>query len=302
MTLVWERALARGRSELRALAEYYVLPGLVALLPWRLGVRLCRRFAAWTPLYRMEWQPALAEADRCLQITDADQWALRFRFNRLVDHADFWRALVRPMRRLLSDMDVLTDWPRLSGPAVGAFFHCGANFPAVYSLRCSGASASVLAGRFSRRSMGGAFAGYWYGRMRIAQLQRASGGPLIYAPRTVQQSVAALAAGRWVIGTPDVPPSETRISVPVQLFGRTGFMPEGLLLIARKAGVPVVIFTLTLDFDSGRRELRVWGPFDPHDPTLMQRIAETWESLIREKSWGFTLWPAMPAFFRPPLG
>ena len=168
------------------------------------------------------------------------------------------------------------------------------------ALHMSGPRASVLAGRFSPGAMGGAWLGYLYGHMRLRELARASGGPLIYAPRTVQQSLEALQAGRWVIGTPDVPPSETRMSVPVQLFGRTGYMPEGLLLIARKAAVPVVTFTLGLDFDSGRRDLRIFGPFDANDPELMQRIADTWEGLIREKSWGFTLWPAMPAFFAEP--
>ena len=66
---------------------------------------------------------------------------------------------------------------------------------------------------------------------------------------------------------------------------------------ARDAGVPVVIFTLALDLTDGRRELRVHGPFDSADPALRQRIASYWEGLLKEKSWGFSLWPMMPAYF-----
>jgi hypothetical protein len=68
--------------------------------------------------------------------------------------------------------------------------------------------------------------------------------------------------------------------------------------IARRAGVPVVIFTCGLNLDDGRRDLRVSPPLDPHDPALRQRIVDYWEGLIREQPWAFTLWPAMPAFFR----
>ena len=291
------RWTVRLAVEWRALIELYLLPALVGLLPQRQGAALGRRLARIDWLYRAEWTPALAQAPAFVTIDDHAEWAQRYRFTRLIDHADFYRSLLRSRASLVAELGGDGRWPSLPGGAVGVFFHWCANLPAVYSLAQSSVNSSVLAGRFSRRSMGGALLGYWYGRIRIDQLERASGGPLIYAPRTVQQSLQALAAGRWVIGTPDVPPSETRIAVPVDLFDRRGHMPEGLLLIARQAAVPVVIFTLALDYDSGRRELQVLGPFDPADPALMQRIASLWESLIREKSWGFTLWPAMPAFF-----
>jgi len=290
------------RLECRSLFELFILPALSLLMPWPLAYRVLRRVARYPGLYEAEWKPALAQALSLglVQIDDPLDWAWRYRTCRLVDHADYWLSRLRRESWLRRHADRRGEWPVLQGAAVGAFFHWCAGMWGVRALLAAGYPSSVLAGRFSKRSMGGARVGYLYGHMRSRELARASGGPLIYAPRTVQQSLAALAAGRWVIGTPDVPPSETRMSVPVRLFGRTGYMPEGLLLIARKAAVPVVIFTLGLDFDSGRRDLRVFGPFDANDPDLMQRIADTWEGLIREKSWGFTLWPAMPAFFAKP--
>ncbi len=292
------------RLELRSLVEHFLLPSLALFLPWPLAFRLLRRLARYPGLYEEEWRPALAQAQALglVPIDDPLDWAWRFRTCRLVDHADYWLSRLRSRRWLDRHVDHRDAWPTIEGPAVGAFFHWCAGMWGIRDLHAAGPRSSVLAGRFTPTAMGGAWLGFLYGHIRLNELARASGGPLIYAPRTVQQSLAALAAGRWVVGTPDVPPSETRIAAPVQLFGRPGYMPEGLLLIARKAQVPVVIFTLALDFDSGRRELRVDGPFDPDDPQLMQRIADTWSGLIAEKSWGFTLWPAMPAFFRPPTG
>ncbi len=294
--------LSQLRLELRSVIEHYALPALALLLPWPLAYRLLRLLARYPGLYEEEWRPALAQAQRLalVPIDNALDWAWRYRTVRLVDHADYWLSRLRRHRWLDRHVDRRGAWPALDTPAVGAFFHWCAGMWAVRALLAAGHPSSVLAGRFSTRSMGGARLGYLYGHIRLRELARASGGPLIYAPRTVQQSLSALAAGRWVIGTPDVPPSETRIAAPVTLFGRSGQMPEGLLLIARQAGVPVVVFTLALDFDSGRRELRVEGPFDPNDPTLMQRIASTWEGLIREKSWAFSLWPMMSAFFVDP--
>ncbi len=290
------------RLELRSALEHFLLPAVALLLPWPWAFRVLRYLARYPGLYEEEWRPALhqAQALGLVNIDNPADWAWRYRTCRLVDHADYWLSRLRTARWLDRYVDRRDAWPTIDGPAVGAFFHWCAGMWGARALHASGSTSSVLAGRFSPSAMGGAWLGYLYGHIRLNELARASGGPLIYAPRTVQQSLDAIAEGRWVIGTPDVPPSETRISTPVQLFGRTGYMPEGLLLIARKAKVPVVIFTLGLDFDSGRRDLRIWGPFDANDADLMQRIASTWESLIREKSWGFTLWPMMPAFFASP--
>lgn len=288
------------RLELRSLIEHWWLPAIAVLLPWPWVFRLFRRFARYPGLYEEEWRPALAQARQYVGIADEADWCWRYRLTRLVDHADFWLSRTRSARWLRRHVDGAVAFPGSDGAAVGMFFHWCAGLWAVRALHAQGARAAVLAGRFSTSSMGGARLGFLYGHIRLKELARAGGRPLIYAPGTVKRALADLVAGHWVIGTPDVPPTETALAVPVRLFGRPAWFAEGLLLIARRAQAPVVIFTLALDLDSGRRELRVSGPFDPHDPQLLQRVVDYWEALLREKSWGFTLWPAMPAWFTPP--
>lgn len=285
------------RLELRSLLEYFLLPGIAAVLPWRVAFRLLRVATRYPGLYEEEWRPALAQARQHVPIDDETRWAHLFRLSRAVDHADFWTSRLRGAGWLRRHVDVRQAFPSLPGPAVGVFFHWCAGLWSIRALQASGARGSVLAGRFSTRSMGGARLGYLYGHIRLRELARASGGPLIYAPGTVKTALRTLADGHWVCGTPDVPPTETALGAPVTLFGRAALFAEGLLLIARRGSVPVVVFTLGLDPATGRRDLRVAGPFDPHDPALLQHIASYWEALLRERSWGFTLWPAMPAWF-----
>lgn len=289
------------RLELRSLLEYFLLPGIAAVLPWRIAFRILRFATRYPGLYEEEWRPALAQARRFVQIEDEARWGHLYRLTRAVDHADFWTSRLRGDRWLQRHVDVRQPFPVLDGPAVGVFFHWCAGLWGARALKASGPRASVLAGRFSTRSMGGARLGYLYGHIRLRELARASGEPLIYAPGTVKRSLATLAAGHWVCGTPDVPPTETALGQPVTIFDKPAMFAEGLLLIARRAGVPVVLFTLGLDPATGRRDQRVAGPFDPHDPGLLQHIVDYWQGLLRERSWGFTLWPAMPAWFAHPL-
>jgi hypothetical protein len=288
------------RLELRSWISFWLLPALAVPLPWPLAYRLLRRIARHPGLYAEEWRAALAQARQFIRIEDEADWAWRYRTCRLVDHADFWLSRTRSVRWLDRYVDGARHFPHGDRSAVGVFFHwCGGQW-AIRALRRSGANTAVLAGRFGTRAMGGAWLGFLYGHVRLRELARAGGRPLIYAPGTVKRALAEIAAGNWVAGTPDVPPTETALGVPVRLFDRDAWYVEGLLVIARRAGVPIVMFTLALDFDTGRRELRVGGPFDPHDPALLQRIADYWQGLLQEKSWGFTLWPAMPAWFTPP--
>lgn len=289
----------RLRLELRSVVEHWLLPPLAVVLPWPLAFRLFRVLSRYAGLYEEEWRPALAQARQFVPIDDEFEWARRYRLTRLVDHADFWLSRTRSVRWLRKYVDGASQFPLRDRAAVGVFFHWCAGMWGVRALRANGPRAAVLAGRFSAHSMGGARLGFLYGHVRLKELARAGGRPLIYAPGTVKRALSDLSQGHWVIGTPDVPPTETALGAPVTLFGRPAQFAEGLLVIARRAGVPIVIFTLALDLDSGRRELRVSGPFDADDPDLLQRIASYWEALLREKSWGFSLWPAMPAWFAP---
>ena len=285
------------RIELRILCELYLVPGLCIFMPWSIGYRWLRLCARWNWLFEPEWRASLNEAQRWVDIGDPQEWARRYRIYRLVDHADYWLSRTRSRRWLARHVDAQTSWPLARQAAVGVFFHWSGGMWAVRSLHAAGPSSAVLAGHYSKRAMGHSWLGYFYGFLRLSELARAGGRPLIFSPGSVKKALAELKASNWVIGTPDVPPTETRLAKPVQLFGRPALFVDGLLRIARDGQVPVVVFTLAFDIHSGRRELRISGPFDAQDPQLLQHIASYWQGLLEEQSWAFGLWPAMPAWF-----
>ncbi len=285
------------RTELRALVELVALPGLAAILPWRWCMALYRRVARWERLYHREWTCALATARRYVPIADEAGFGRDFRLTRLVDLADLYLTWFRSRRRWLArHVAVRGAWPA-TGAHVGVFFHAGPGFWGVHALRLAGHQSAVLAGHYTRRSMGGAFLGFWYGVARLKALQRASGRDLIFSPGTLRKATQVLAEGHWVIGTPDVPPENTRLGQPVVLFGRPAVLPAGLVEIARRAGVPVVIYDTQVDLATGRRTLTIGEPLAADDPRLLQRIAERFESILREHPAAFSLWPFADAYF-----
>lgn len=285
------------RTELRALVENIALPGLAAILPWRWCMALFQRLARWELLYHREWTGALATARRHLPIADEAAFARDFRLTRLVDHADLYLAWFRSRRRWLArHVEVRGEWPA-TGAHVGVFFHAGPGFWGVHALRLAGHRSAVLAGHYTRRSMGGAWVGFWYGVARLKTLQWASGCDLIFSPGTLKKSTRVLADGQWVIGTPDVPPENTRLGQPVVLFDRPAVLPAGLVEIARRAAVPIVIYDTQVDLATGRRTLTIGEPIAADDPRLLQRIADRFETVVREHPAAFSLWPFADAYF-----
>jgi hypothetical protein len=285
------------RTELRAFVENIALPGLAAILPWRWCMVLFRRLARWEAMYRVEWTLALATARRRLAIADEAAFARDFRLTRLIDHADLYLSWFRSRRRWIErHVEVRGAWPA-AGAHVGVFFHAGPGFWGVHALRLAGHDSAVLAGHYTRRSMGGAFLGFWYGVARLKTLQWASGRDPVFSPGTLKKATQVLAEGHWVIGTPDVPPENTRLGQPVTLFGRPAMLPAGLVEIARRANVPIVIYDTQVDLGSGRRTLSIGAPIAADDPQLLQRIAERFETILREHPAAFSLWPFADAYF-----
>lgn len=288
------------KLELRALVENFLLPGLAAILPWSVAVAIFRHLSAWKSLYSPEWVPALPQVLALLPELDPEIWARNFRLTRLIDHADYWVSRTRGGRWRRHHLVLDGQWPAAGVPAVGVFFHWGPHLWAVDSLREAGHACAVLAGHYTKRSVGGAWLGWAYAILRIKELSRVAARPLIFAPGTVNKSLATLAAGDWVIGTPDVPPAQTRLAVQVTLFGRNAWLPAGLVEIARRAQVPLVQFACALDLTTGKRRLRIDPPLDPHHPQVMQVLADRFEALLRENPAAWSLWAFMPAFFDPP--
>lgn len=295
--------LASLRRELRALLELFLIPGFCALLPWPLGFRWLRFCSRFRWMYRDEWTAALAQARQFMDLGEEDTWARQFRLGRLVDHADLYLSMTRSDRWMARYVDGWNDWPGASNGVVVLLYHWCPGFWVLRAMRHQGATVSALIAPLTRRSMGEAHLAYWYGRLRMWEIVRANGRPLVYPEGAIRRLVKVLKSNQtggekaWVCGMPDVPPSAADPGEPVRMFGQCGYFSTGLISIARLSGVPVVSAHMGLELRGGRRDLTVLGPFDPSDPALLQQAVDAWEARIRDRPWGYFLWAALPALF-----
>lgn len=287
------RILHRLRLEARAAVQLYLLPMGLALVPTRVAMRAAWRLARHPWFYREEWTRALSEAEQAGAAASREVFAHEFRWFRLLDHVDCWLGLTRTDAWHRRRVDTRGSWPQSA--CVGVFFHVGPHAWAARSFRAEGKRAAVLAGRFNRRSMGGALLGHWYGWIRIKQLERDTGRPVIYAPGTLERSRAELATGNWVWGCPDVPTGDPGRAHPFAFENTTIQFPTGVAEIARRANAPIVVFVLAIR-DNGRRELTISEPIPSGDvAAAMRRVTTLFTAAVEARPASFFLWPAMPA-------
>ena len=295
------RLHTRISLETRALIEFVLIPGLAAVLPWRLCFRLFRWIARWPWLYREHTHAAHAVAARHVAIADRHDWAWRFRLCLLIDHSDFWLSRFRSDRWLAKFLDIERS-ALLSGPSLVLFFHSGPGMWPARALCQDGRRASFLSAPLQPRSMGGSRIGHRYGRARLAELARVTGLPITFPPGAREQCRKILARGDSVLGMPDVPPDETRHLVTVPMFNRRGRFPGGLIATATATSTPIMLLDFPPDLDQGRRRLVVVECFMPGrgDPT--PDIVAHWQRIVLQRSWSFTLWPMFDSFLEPDPG
>src|SRR5215813_7446148 len=138
--------MGRPAHELACLGEFWLLPLVVALLPYRAGVALARWCAARLPLYDERARAGLAHYRAARPQGDVRRWLAEFRFTQLIDHADLFWALTRSERFLLSRLDT----PPLAGvaPLMVISMHFGQGLFLLPWLRAAGTPARFLSVRF----------------------------------------------------------------------------------------------------------------------------------------------------------
>lgn len=285
----------------RAAADFlflFVLPGLVAVLPWPLGFAVLKRCARVDLLYRSSVAPAWSVARRYLPDADETAWKRRHRLLRLVEPVDSYLTLLRGRtwwrRRIVRD----GAWPAAGTPALLLTFHWGAGHWVWSQLRMHGIDAHFLARQPGPGDLGVGRLSVLYGRFRGWALRRiGSAGPL-YLGGSVPQIEAAFAEGRSIVGMLDLPPRPARSAFRASLLGRTVRLPSGLAELAVRSGVPVVIFSCGLDPDTGTRTLRIETlPADAGIEQIMVRYAAHLDRCLREQPAYWQMWSAADAIF-----
>lgn len=255
------------RRHWRDLVEQFLAPGLPLLLPRAAGLRLLRRCTRG-PLFAEGVEAVTAAALAAGAAASHTDFARRQRLARLLDMGD---ALGRVARRL--PLDVEGDWPAPGTPFVALSFHFGTGLMGLAHLRRHGTPVAFVSRPHGRADYGAHPLRWWGARARLAGIAAACGAPVVFTGGSYAALRDRLAAGMAVCGLIDTPLPPGRGALAAELLGRRVGLPGGLIRLAREAGVPVVVFSVTPDLDSGRRRLRIEPALPADDANAVAALA-----------------------------
>jgi hypothetical protein len=242
--------MRRLAHELACLWEFWLLPLVVALLPYRAGIAFARWCALRLRLYEERARAGLAHYRTARPRGDPHRWLAEFRFAQLIDHADLFWALTRSERFLLSRLDAA---PRPGAPPLMVIsMHFGQGLLLLPWLRACGTPARFLSVRFDASAFESRLR-YLYARLRMRVVEKLAGVPAIYTGGARGEIAATFAQSGAVYGLIDVP---TPAANPpnATLFGTPVFWPSGLVDAAHAAGVEMLLVTAYCAPD-GRRHV-----------------------------------------------
>lgn len=288
--------MSRWRASLHDFWLLYLAPWLPSWLPWGCAYRCYRAIARSPRMYPEPARAAMANAPACVPIDDVHAFARDVRTVWLLDAVDL--ALSRRHRRdwMPAHVTVRGRWP--AGAFVAAGFHYGTGLWAFHDLRRNGRDAVFVAARFDRADFARHPWRYRYGVARVAEIERIGGEAVAFRPGVRPRLLDALARGVPFVSLVDTPPRHApRGQRPLHLLGRPASLPDGSVLLAREAGVPIVPFWVEIDLQSGLRTLVIGEPIaaEPVDAALVA-LASILDRLIRAQPAAWLFWNEWPAW------
>lgn len=289
------RQLSRAMKRLlREGLEHFILPALAIGLPWSMYFRLLKYCCRSPHLLQVESAAAAAGYENIKKEKPSTEWLSRFRLMVMIDRADCFLSISRSNRWLDRHVQREGEWP--ASPFVGITFHFGAGLWSLRDIAHQDKRSSFLSLPLPLEAFKGHRIPHRASRLRLHEVARASGAPVIYTGGSLPQIRASLSSGVNLIGLIDVPPYQTRGLVSTRLFGQPAVLPSGLLKIAASEKVTTVSFIMSCDWDTGKRHLKIM-PIP--EGSLEQRVhvlAMQLEKAIAEQPEAWHLWPAASTF------
>lgn len=294
--------MKRLRQELLDLVELVLLPGLAALLPWKIAYRAFQHIARWKWLYREPCEQALLQARvRGWAGDNEAHWLWVRRLVTLVDHADHYLGLFRSDRWMQGHLKVTGKWPDAGKSVLLTTFHWGAGY---WGLR-SAAAHKLYPHALVASLDSAAYQGRWvllrYAKARNANVARTLRASTIDASLHLKQVVRAIRNEEPLLGVMDVPADAAIASIEVRVLGMNARVPRGLLRLSVDQQVPVVLYITGLDIATGTRTLSIeslglHASVEALAEVLFQRLGE----VIAQDSPAWHFWSISERFFSPP--
>jgi len=287
----------RQKERLREVAELFVLPGVGALLPWPLTLRLMRFLSRWRGWYIAEVSAATEMAHRFGVAPDAEAFSRRLRWRLMIDAVDGYLVVLRGQRYQKRWLRTHGDALPERGPVMFIGTHHGCGYWFLPYLRDCGLPMNVIAPRLDPLLAKLAFHERVYARMRHRLIAFAAGRPLVYRGNASAGLSELLAAGEIGFGLADMPTNRPD-AVPVQIAGHPTHLAQNLFELAEKLAVPVYLFSSDTDLGTGERHLYFEHLRAGTPEERTRRFGELLDELVRRDPSGWRFWPIAQSFFR----
>ncbi len=280
--------------------ELVLLPGLAAVLPWKICFALFRRIARWDWLYREDCHGALAQARlRGWSGVNEKHWLWVRRLTTLVDHADLYLCMTRTDAWMQRHLTAKGSWVQTGQPAVLCTFHWGAGFWGLRHASANGLNPHALVAPVDKKIFAGRGLRYLYVKTRVSQVSKTLKNSAIDVSGNLRPALQALRRSEQLMAAIDVPSDQASASTAVTILGMPASVPRGLLRLAVQLGVPVQVYLTGLDTQTGDRFLRI-TTISKHQNVagLANEIFSLLEQAIAEDSPAWHFWGISERFFR----
>lgn len=290
--------MARLRIEARDLMELVLLPGLAAVLPWRLCFKVFKLLARCSFLYKAQCDAALAQAKARGWATHDSDWLAARRLVTLVDHADYYLARTRSDAWLKSHVLVDGRWPSPGEAALLCTFHWGAGMWGLRHVSASGLKAHALVAPLNGAHFAGRTVLHRYAQARTACVAQALQCPTLDVSASLRPVLRALRSKEQVLAAIDVPSDQVSSSESIPFLGMRARVPRALLRLAVDQGVPVTMFLTGIRMADGKRFIRIRA-HGAHEEveTLIRDLFADLEAAIVENPPAWHFWSEAERFF-----
>ncbi|MBL8518080.1 MAG: hypothetical protein JNM76_14045 [Betaproteobacteria bacterium] len=268
------------RSLFADLLAYFLVPGIIALLPCNSGMRLSRWVAGHGWFFDSEARQTLAEAERTAPVADKAGWLARHRLMRLRDQVDMYHWLIWGDRWFRRHVVLQGDWP--AAPFVSATFHWGGALWALHGLRKSTGGFAGVAAPPPWAALRHRPLLYVYVRLRTWVTARLLGDGLVSPGAAARLLVRKLRAGVAICGLWDAPAQSGDKTLAVTLQGKSLKLPRGLPAMAARERLTLVLFHAFTDEHSGKVHLVIDAlPTPDTEQAGANALADRLNGLIR---------------------
>jgi hypothetical protein len=276
----------------------FIVPAIIAALPWRIGYGMLKALSQYAPEFEREADVAWKRAATKVRSSDAEGWKARMRLVRWVERVDAYSSLLKSNDWWARQVDVAGAFPSASSPSLLLTYHWGAGNWIWKLLRDQGIDAYFLVRRPVANDFGTSRVASWYARMRERTLPRLGCAGLIYTGGSGARMREVWARAASVLGMVDVPVLEARKAQRVRLLDAEALFPSGLLQLAVDGNIPVTLLSCGLDLKTGRRRLRMERvPAGCSVAELAERYAAHLDARLRESPEAWHMWHETGAIF-----